>query len=62
MTPGFDFYFIPTVFNSTKVEWINGIHHEALREYGHMMNWDEIIAEGYCILNPDCKAAKLTGA
>ena len=24
------------------------------------MNWDEIIPEGYCILNPDCKAAKLT--
>lgn len=62
VTPGFDYYFIPTVLNSTKAEWINGIHHEALREYGHMMDWDEIITEGYCILNPDCKAAKLTGA
>jgi len=61
VTPGFDFYFIPTVLNATKVEWINGIHHSALREYGHMMNWDEIITEGYCILNPSCKAAKLTG-
>lgn len=61
VTPGFDFYFIPTVLNSTKTEWINGLHHGALREYGHMMNWDEVFAEGYCILNPDCKAAKLTG-
>jgi putative glycerol-1-phosphate prenyltransferase len=61
VTPGFDYYFIPTVLNSTKVEWINGIHHEAMREYGHMMDWDEIVTEGYCILNPDCKAAKLTG-
>lgn len=61
VTPGFDFYFIPTVLNSPKAEWINGIHHGALREYGHMMNWDEIIAEGYCILNPACKAAALTG-
>lgn len=61
VTPGFDFYFIPTVLNSTKIQWINGLHHEALREYGHMMNWDEIFTEGYCILNPDCKAAKLTG-
>ena len=26
------------------------------------MNWDEIFVEGYCILNPDCKAAKLTKA
>lgn len=62
VTPGFDHYFIPTVLNSTKAKWINGIHHEALREYGHMMDWDEIILEGYCILNPACKAAQLTGA
>ena len=61
VTPGFDFYLIPTVLNSPNAEWINGIHHGALREYGHMMNWDEIIAQGYCILNPECKAAKLTG-
>ncbi|GEN83713.1 heptaprenylglyceryl phosphate synthase [Sporosarcina luteola] len=61
VTPGFDYYFIPTVLNSTKTEWVNGIHHAALKEYGHMMNWDEIITEGYCILNIDCKAAKLTG-
>ena len=62
VTPGFDYYFIPTVLNTTKVEWINGIHHAALREYGHLMNWDEIILEGYCILNPTCKVAELTGA
>lgn len=61
VTPGFDYYFIPTVLNSTKTEWVNGIHHAALKEYGHMMNWDEIITEGYCILNTDCKVAKLTG-
>ena len=61
VTPGFDHYFIPTVLNATKVEWINGIHHAALREYGHMMDWDEIVTEGYCIVNPECKAAKLTG-
>ena len=26
-----------------------------------MMNWNEILTEGYCIMNPDCKAAQLTG-
>ncbi len=62
VTPGFDYYFIPTVLNAAKTEWINGIHHKALREYGHLMNWEEIILEGYCILNPTCKAAQLTGA
>ncbi|PKR83994.1 heptaprenylglyceryl phosphate synthase [Heyndrickxia camelliae] len=60
ITPGFDLYFIPSVLNSENVEWITGLHHEAVKEYGILMNWDEILVEGYCILNNDCKAAKLT--
>lgn len=61
VTMGFDYYFIPTVLNSTDTKWVNGIHHVALKEYGHMMNWDEVIAEGYVIVNTECKAANLTG-
>ena len=38
------------------------LHHQAVKEYGDIMNWDEIFVEGYCILNPECKAAKLTKA
>lgn len=60
--PGFDYYFIPTVLNSTETKWINGLHHTALREYGYLMNWDEIVVEGYCVLNPDCKVAHATSA
>ena len=26
------------------------------------MDWEEIVVEGYCILNEECKAAKLTDA
>ncbi|ESU31717.1 geranylgeranylglyceryl phosphate synthase [Bacillus sp. 17376] len=62
ITPGFDFYFIPTVLNSGNPRWITGLHHEAVKEYGDLMDWDELKMEGYCILNPDCKAAKLTDA
>ena len=62
ITPGFDFYFIPTVLNSGNPQWITGLHHEAVKEYGDLMDWDELKMEGYCILNPDCKAAKLTHA
>ena len=61
VTPGFDYYFIPTVLNTTDSKWFNGLHHEALREYGHMMDFDEVVTEGYCIMNPDCTAAKVTG-
>lgn len=62
VTPGFDYYFIPTVLNAEDPKWIKGIHHTALKEFGHLMNWDEVVVEGYCILNPSCKAATLTKA
>lgn len=62
VVPGFDYYFIPTVLNSGNPRWIKGLQHEAIREYGEIMDWDELVPEGYCILNPDCKAAELTQA
>ncbi len=62
VTPGFDLYFIPTVLNSSDTRWVTGLHHEAVKEYGEIMNWDEIFVQGYCILNKDCKAAALTNA
>ena len=60
--PGFDLYFIPTVLNSRSTKWMIELHHEAVKEYGEIMNWDDILVEGYCIVNPDCKAAKLSEA
>ena len=62
VTPGFDYYFIPTVLNSDNPKWIKGLHHEAIREFGEIMNWEELVPEGYCILNNECKAAALTEA
>lgn len=62
ITPGFDFYFIPSVLNSSNTSWVKDLHHKATKEFGAVMNWDEIIPEGYCILNPNCKAATLTEA
>jgi putative glycerol-1-phosphate prenyltransferase len=62
VTPGYDFYFVPTVLNSRDPKWIVGLQHEALLEFGDIMNWDEILAEGYCVLNADSKVAQLTNA
>jgi putative glycerol-1-phosphate prenyltransferase len=62
VTPGFDLYFIPTILNSSDTKWITGLHHQAVKEFGEIMDWEEIVMEGYCILNEDCKAAKLTDA
>jgi putative glycerol-1-phosphate prenyltransferase len=62
VVPGFDLYFIPTVLNSRHPKWIVGLHKEAMKEFGEIMSTDEMVVEGYCIMNPDCKAATLTEA
>ena len=62
VTPGFDLYFIPSVLNSRDPQWMMGLHQRAVKEYGDIMDWNEIFVEGYCIANPDCKAAELTSA
>lgn len=62
ITPGFDLYLIPSVMNSRDLQWVNGLHHQAVKEYGALMDWEEILVEGYCIVNGDCKAAVLTDA
>ncbi|MCM3727116.1 heptaprenylglyceryl phosphate synthase [Neobacillus cucumis] len=62
VTPGFDLYFIPTILNSRDPKWITGLHHQAVKEFGEVMDWNEVFMEGYCIVNEDCKAAKLTKA
>lgn len=62
VTPGFDFYFIPSVLNSTETKWVKDLHHAALKEYGDIMVWEELVAEGYCVLNETCKVAQATNA
>ncbi|CAN7162420.1 heptaprenylglyceryl phosphate synthase [Paenibacillus sp. LjRoot153] len=62
IVPGFDLFLIPVVLNADDPKWIVGQHHEALKEYGALLNWDEIVAEGYIILNREATAAQLTSA
>ncbi|WP_342526228.1 heptaprenylglyceryl phosphate synthase [Chryseomicrobium sp. FSL W7-1435] len=62
ITPGFDYYLIPSVLNSPHTQWVKDLHHQALVTHGDFMNWDEVFVEGYCILNPDAKVAHLTEA
>ncbi|MEC0246313.1 heptaprenylglyceryl phosphate synthase [Paenibacillus chitinolyticus] len=62
IVPGFDLFFIPMVLNAGDPQWILGRHHEALKEYGAIMDWNEILVEGYVILNGESTAAKVTSA
>lgn len=56
VTPGFDHYFIPSVFNTTDVKWQHGLMLEALKEYSHLIDYDEMSLLPYLIMNEDCKA------
>lgn len=62
LVPGFDYYFIPVVLNTDRGEWMTGRQQMALRDFGSMLDWSQIAAEGYVILNEESTAAKLTGA
>ncbi len=62
ITFGFDGYLIPVVLNAGDPKWIIGAHKEAVKLAGDLMEWDEVLPEGYIILNPECAAFKLTAA
>jgi len=62
IVPGFDLYLIPVVLNTSDGEWITGLHHQALREYGAILDEDVVAAEGYVMMNGRSTAALVTGA
>lgn len=62
VVPGFDLYMIPSVLNTADGRWITGHHHDALRRYGAILDWDMAVPEGYVIFNEASTAAKVTGA
>ncbi len=62
LVPGFDYYLVPSVLNAQSVTWVTGLHHRALKEFGHLIGEEELIAEGYCVLNPEAKVAQRTEA
>ncbi|NJP38386.1 heptaprenylglyceryl phosphate synthase [Alkalicoccus luteus] len=62
LVPGFDYYLVPSVLNARSVTWVTGLHHRALKEFGHLIGEEELIAEGYCVLNPEAKVAYRTDA
>ena len=62
IVPGFDLYLIPVVLNTADGDWITGMHHQALREYGAILDESVIAAEGYVMMNGRSTAALVTGA
>jgi heptaprenylglyceryl phosphate synthase len=48
--------------NSKDTKYHNEILLEALKKYGHVINFDEVFFEGYVVLNANSKVAKITKA
>ncbi|MEM7821166.1 MAG: heptaprenylglyceryl phosphate synthase [Candidatus Aenigmatarchaeota archaeon] len=57
---GYDWLFVPSVFNTKDATWINGLHKQWIKKYGDKINWDIVVPEALIILNPKCAAAKVT--
>ncbi len=56
-----DYIFVPSVFNTDRALWINGLHKKWVKEDKNI-DWDIVVPEAYIILNPKCAAAKVSGA
>ena len=59
---GIDFVFVPSVMNTTDVQWIVGKHREWVQMQKGKIPWDFIVPEAYIVLNPDSSVGRMTKA
>jgi len=57
---GIDYVFLPSVLNTTDVQWIIGKHRMWVQQEKQQVPWDRIVPEAYIVLNPDSSVAKVT--
>lgn len=64
--PGPALFLIPLVLNAPDSRWLGAAQADALSHIlpvvGEYIPWDLLLPEAYLVLNPDCTAARLTGA
>ncbi len=57
---GIDYVFLPSVMNTTDVQWIIGKHRMWVQQQKHQVPWDQIVPEAYIVLNPDSSVGRVT--
>jgi phosphoglycerol geranylgeranyltransferase len=57
---GIDYVFLPSVMNTTDVQWIIGKHRMWVQQQKLQVPWDRIVPEAYIVLNPDSSVGKVT--
>ncbi|WP_062515518.1 heptaprenylglyceryl phosphate synthase [Halobacillus sp. KGW1] len=60
IAPGFQKYLIPMVLNSQDKKWMIDVQHQAIVEYADAIAWEDMMPEGYCVLNPEAKVFQRT--
>ncbi|WP_313956945.1 geranylgeranylglyceryl/heptaprenylglyceryl phosphate synthase, partial [Staphylococcus capitis] len=55
LMPRFHFYFIPTLMNTNHTTYHDPILLQPLKQFRHVINFHEVIFQGYLILNSDSK-------
>jgi len=62
LTDGIDYVFVPSVMNTTDVQWIVGKHRAWVQQQKKGIPWDVIVPEAYIVLNPGSSVGKVTRA
>ena len=59
---GIDYVFVPSVLNSTDVQWIVGKHRLWVQQQKKKIPWECLVPEAYIVLNPNSSVGKVTKA
>jgi len=59
---GIDYVFVPSVLNSSDVQWVVGKHRAWVQQQEGRIPWDAVIPEAYIVLNPNSSVGKVTKA
>jgi len=57
---GIDYVFVPSVMNTTDVQWIVGKHRIWVQKERQKIKWDRIVPEAYIVLNPNSSVGIVT--
>ena len=60
LVQGIDYVFVPSVMNTTDVQWIVGKHRAWVQQQKTKIPWEFIVPEAYIVLNPDSSVGKVT--
>jgi len=62
LVEGIEYVFVPSVLNTTDVQWIVGKHRFWVQQQDGRIPWDLVIPEAYIVLNPASAVGRVTKA